>query len=122
MNKVILIGRLTDDPAIIEKGETKIAKYSLAVDRMKDGADYPSCVAFGKQAEFADKYLHKGMKIAITGRIQTGSYTNRNGDKVYTTDVVIDTQEFCEKRQEAPEVSEKATEVPDDFFNPFEEV
>lgn len=121
MNKVILIGRLTDDPAIFGEGEKKVVKYSLAIDRLKDGADFPSCVAFGRNAEFADKYLKKGMKIAVIGRIQTGSYTNREGSKVYTTDVIVDHQEFCEKKQEAPEASGKFTEVPEDFFNPFEE-
>lgn len=121
MNQVILIGRLTDDPAYNEKGESKIAKYSLAVDRMKEGADFPSCVAFGRQAEFADKYLKKGMKIAVIGRIQTGSYTNRDGAKVYTTDVIVDHQEFCEKKQEEPKKSEgRFTEPPKDFENPFE--
>lgn len=121
MNKVILIGRLTDDPSIFGEGEKKVVKYSLAIDRLKEGADFPSCVAFGKQADFADKYLHKGMKIGVVGRIQTGSYTNRDGQKVHTTDVVVETQEFCEKKQEAPEASGKFTEVPEDFFNPFEE-
>lgn len=121
MNKVILIGRLTDDPAIFGEGEKKVVKYSLAIDRLKDGADFPSCVAFGKQADFADKYLHKGMKIGVVGRIQTGSYTNRDGQKVHTTDIVVETQEFCEKKQEAPEASGEFTEVPEDFFNPFEE-
>ena len=121
MNQVVLIGRLTDDPAYNEKGEIKIAKYSLAVDRMKEGADFPSCVAFGRQAEFADKYLKNGMKIAVIGRIQTGSYTNREGSKVYTTDVIVDHQEFCEKKQEEPKMSEgRFTDPPKDFENPFE--
>ena len=80
-----------------------IARYSLAVDRRfkRDGeqtADFINCVAFGKAAEFAEKYLHKGTKIAVLGRIQTGSYTNKDGAKVYTTDVVIEEQEFAESK------------------------
>ncbi len=106
MNKVILMGRLTRDPDIrySQRGESQdqicIARYTLAVDRRgKDaGADFPSIVAFGKAGEFAEKYLHKGMKIALTGRIQTGSYTNRDGIKVYTTDIVVEEQEFAESK------------------------
>ena len=107
MNKVILMGRLTRDPEVrYSQGETPmaIARYSLAVDRRgrnnADGAtaDFINCVAFGRQGEFAEKYLHKGMKIAITGRIQTGSYTNKDGVKVYTTDIVIEEQEFAESK------------------------
>ena len=104
------MGRLTRDPDIRHtqpnsaQEQTCIARYSLAVDRRfrRDGdsqtADFISCVAFGRQAEFAEKYLRKGTKIAITGRIQTGSYTNRDGQKVYTTDVVIEEQEFAESK------------------------
>lgn len=109
MNKVILIGRLTAEPEIrYSQGQGQdamcIARYRLAVDRWgrKDGeqrsADFIGCVAFGRNAEFAEKYLHKGTKIAIVGRIQTGSYTNKDGQKVYTTDVVIETQEFAESK------------------------
>lgn len=110
MNKVILMGRLTRDPDIrytqpnSAQEQTCIARYSLAVDRRfrRDGdsqtADFISCVAFGRQAEFAEKYLHKGTKIALTGRIQTGSYTKRDGQKVYTTDVVVEEQEFAESK------------------------
>lgn len=107
MNKVILMGRLTRDPEIrYSQGEqsTEIARYTLAVDRRfrrnADGqtADFIGCVAFGRQAEFAEKYLHKGIKIAITGRIQTGSYTNREGNRVYTTDVIVEEQEFAESK------------------------
>lgn len=104
MNKVILMGRLTRDPEVrYSAGEnaTAIARYTLAVDRKykQDGQqndDFIQCIAFGKSAEFAEKYFRKGMKIAITGRIQTGSYTNKEGQKVYTTDVVIEEQEFAE--------------------------
>lgn len=107
MNKVILMGRLTRDPEVrYSQGEqsTAVARYTLAVDRRfrRDGdtqtADFIGCVAFGRQAEFAERYLRKGTKIAITGRIQTGSYTNRDGQKVYTTDVVVEEQEFAESK------------------------
>ena len=107
MNKVILMGRLTRDPDIrYSQGENSrpIARYTLAVDRRRtnaDGqreADFIGCVAFDRQAEFAERYLHQGTKIAITGRIQTGSYTNRDGQKVYTTDVVVEEQEFAESK------------------------
>ncbi len=109
MNRVILIGRLTRDPDIrySQNDQTMaIARYTLAVDRRgrRDGsdgqqtADFISCVAFARSAEFAEKYLHKGMKIAVTGRIQTGSYTNRDGQKVYTTDVIVEDHEFVESK------------------------
>ena len=106
MNKVILMGRLTRDPDIrYSTGEnsTAVARYTLAVDRRfkrdsEQTADFINCVAFGRSAEFAEKYLHQGTKIAITGRIQTGSYTNRDGNKVYTTDVVVEDQEFAESK------------------------
>lgn len=106
MNKVVLIGRLTADPEVrYTQGDQPmcIASYRLAVDRRgkKDGqqtADFISCVAFGKAGEFTEKYLHKGMKICVAGRIQTGSYTRQDGQKVYTTDVVVEGQEFCEGR------------------------
>jgi single-strand DNA-binding protein len=112
MNKVILMGRLTRDPEVrYSAGEssTAVARYTLAVDRRfrREGsdqtADFIGCVAFGRSAEFAEKYLHQGTKIAITGRIQTGSYTNRDGQKVYTTDVVVEEQEFAESRGAAAE-------------------
>ena len=107
MNKVILMGRLTRDPEVrYSAGEnaTAVARYTLAVDRRfrREGndqtADFIGCVAFGRNAEFAEKYLRQGTKIAITGRIQTGSYTNRDGVKVYTTDVVVEEQEFAESK------------------------
>ena len=106
MNKVILMGRLTRDPemryAQNENG-TAVARYTLAVDRRSkrdenQDADFIRCVVFGKGAEFAEKYLAKGIKIAVTGRIQTGSYTNKDGQKVYTTDVVVEEQEFAESK------------------------
>ncbi|MEE0954537.1 MAG: single-stranded DNA-binding protein [Eubacterium sp.] len=113
MNKVILVGRLTRDPDIrYSNGEnaTQIARYTLAVDRRRRSgnqggneqeADFIGCVAFGKSAEFAEKYLHKGTKIGITGRIQTGRYTNRDGQTVYTTDVIVEDQEFMESKAAA---------------------
>ena len=109
MNKVILMGRLTRDPNVRYTQQNSsqesmcVARYTLAVDRRgaRDGqqsADFISCVAFGKNGEFAEKYLKQGTKIAATGRIQTGSYTNRDGQKVYTTEVVIEEQEFAESK------------------------
>jgi single-strand DNA-binding protein len=101
MNKVILMGRLTRDPEPKDAGETKVARYRLAVDRRfkKDEADFINCVAFGKSAEFAEKYLKQGTKVVVTGRIQTGSYTNREGATVYTTDVIVEDQEFAESKK-----------------------
>ena len=106
MNKVILMGRLTRDPEVrYSQGEnaTAVARYTLAVDRRfkRDGeatADFINCVAFGRAAEFAERYFRQGIRIVITGRIQTGSYTNRDGQKVYTTDVVVEDQEFAESK------------------------
>ena len=110
MNKVILMGRLTRDPDVrYSAGEsgTSVARYTLAVDRRfnkRDGeatADFISCVAFGRSAEFAEKYFHQGMRVSISGRIQPGSYTNKDGVKVYTTEVIVEEQEFAESRAEA---------------------
>ena len=106
MNKVILIGRLTKDVETRYAGEMAVSRYSLAVDRKfkREGeptADFINCVAFGKNGEFAEKYLKKGMKIAVTGRIQTGSYTDKDGKKVYTTDVIAEEHEFCESKGSA---------------------
>ena len=107
MNKVNLIGRLTSDPEIrYTQGDQPmcIASYRLAVERRgkkvegQQNADFISIKAFGKGGEFAEKYLHKGMKVAVSGHIQTGSYTRQDGQKVYTTDVVVEEQEFCESR------------------------
>ena len=101
MNKVILMGRLTKDPEI-RTGNTQVARYTLAVDRRfsnsEEKTDFINIVAFGKSAEFAEKYLKKGMKIVVTGRIQTGSYTDKDNKKVYTTDIVAEDQEFCESK------------------------
>ena len=109
LNKVILMGRLTRNPEVrYSQGEkaTCVAKYTLAVNRRfhregEQDADFINCLAFGKQGEFAEKYLKQGTKIVISGRIQTGSYTNRDGVKVYTTDVVIEEQEFAESKKAA---------------------
>ena len=109
MNKVILMGRLTRDPEVrYSQGENPlaIARYTLAVDRRQSrsnggdeqNADFINCMAFGRSGEFAEKYLHKGTKIAVTGRIQTGSYTHTEGVKVYTTEVVVEDHEFAESR------------------------
>ena len=106
MNKVILMGRLVKNPEVRQdaNGAISMARYTLAVDRMRTkkdedpGTDFINCVVFGKSAEFAKGYLRKGTKVAIDGRIQTGSYTNKNGQKVYTTDVVIERQEFAESK------------------------
>lgn len=112
MNKVILMGRLTRDPEVrYSQGESSlaIARYTIAVDRRfkRDGdqqtADFITCVSFGKTAEFAEKYYRQGTKVLVTGRIQTGSYTNKDGQKVYTTEVVVEEQEFAESKAAASE-------------------
>ena len=112
MNKVTLMGRLTRDPDVRyteADPPMAIARYTLAVDRRfgkKDGeqsADFINCVAFGRSGEFAEKYLHQGTKIAVAGRIKTGSYTNKEGNKVYTTDVVVEDQEFAESKKASEE-------------------
>ncbi len=109
MNRVVLMGRLTKDPEVrYSQGDSSmaIARYTLAVDRRRgranqndqQTADFISCVAFGKSGEFAERYLHKGTKICVSGRIQTGSYTRQDGTKVYTTEVVVEDQEFAESK------------------------
>ena len=106
MNKVILMGRLTRDPEVrYSQGDnaTAIARFTLAVDRRikrdnEASGDYINCVSFGRSAEFAEKHFHKGTKSVIAGRIQTGSYTNKDGQKVYTTDIVIEEQDFAESK------------------------
>lgn len=120
MNKVVLLGRPTKDPEV-RYSQTKdgqqmaVARYTLAVDRKGKDADFISCVAFGKNGEFAEKYVKKGVKIAVSGRIQTGSY-EKDGHKVYTTDVVVEEHDFCERRAEAnveEDIPEKAPEFMD---------
>lgn len=111
MNRVILMGRLTREPEIKQTQAGKaVARYTLAVDRFGDGADFISCVTFEKGATFAQNFLHKGTKIAIEGHIQTGSYTKQDGTKVYTTDVIVDRHEFCESKQAAPEPTPENTD------------
>ena len=108
MNKVVLCGRLTKDPVVSYTAAGNcVAKYTLAVDRRtrQEGAqeaDFISCVAFGRSGEFVEKYLKQGTKILAVGRIQTGSYTNREGQRVYTTDVIVEEHEFVEKKADAP--------------------
>lgn len=127
MNKVILIGRLIKDPDVrMGTNDTKIARYTLAVNRKyhknnEPTADFIGCVALGKNGEFAEKYLYKGIKIAVAGRIQTGSYTNRDGQKVYTTDVLIEEQEFTESKKSQSEEQRPPIPSPeqgaDDFMS-----
>ena len=132
MNKVVLMGRLTRDPEVrYTNGDNSmaIARYTLAINRRtsRDGeqnADFISCVTFGKNAEFAEKYLKQGMKIAVVGKIQTGSYTNKDGQRVYTTEVVVEEHDFAEsktsqqqaqnnKPQPAPENANSFMDIPD---------
>lgn len=121
MNKVILMGRLTRDPEVrySQGGENSlaIARYTLAVDRRfrrnndnnDQNADFIGCVAFGRSAEFAEKYFRQGLKVVVTGRIQTGSYMNKEGQKVYTTDVVVEDQEFAESKSASNQGSHSAS-------------
>ena len=120
MNKVILMGRLTKDPDMRGEGTSLVARYTLAVDRRytKDNeqqTDFINCVVFAKGAEFAEKYLKKGTKVVVTGRIQTGSYTNKDGQKIYTTDVILDEQEFAESK--ATSQQNNAPSADEDFMN-----
>lgn len=126
MNKVILMGRVVREPEIrYSQGasSTCIARYTLAVDRKfkqegQPNADFINFIAFGKLGEFAEKYLHKGIKIAVTGRIQTGSYKNKDGNTVYTTDVVVEEQEFCEsKSSNQSQQNERPQQSSDDFMS-----
>lgn len=127
MNSVQLIGRLTRDPEIrYTDGGASIARFGLAVDRrfkQENGADadFINIVSFGKTAEFIEKYFHKGMKIALNGRIQTGSYTDKDGKKVYTTDVIAENVEFCESKQSNGQEA-KDSNVNNDFLNVPEEI
>lgn len=122
MNKVILIGRLTRDPEVRysqAENPMAIARYTLAVDRRfkREGeatADFLSCVAFGKPAEFAEKYFRQGVKLVVTGHLQTGSYVNKDGIKVYTTDVVVEDQEFAESKKSGDDHSAVPAPMPTD--------
>lgn len=121
MNKVILMGRLTSDPTIRyaqNENSTCIANYTLAVDRRfkrqgeEQTADFIRCVAMGKGGEFAEKYLRQGTKIVVEGRIQTGSYTNKDGNKVYTTDVMVESQEFAESKSASQQNENSQSSAP----------
>ena len=117
MNQVILMGRLTKDPEVRRTPDGKaVGNYTLAVDRKyartEQKADFIRCVVWEKKAEFAEQYLHKGTKIAVTGRIQTGEYTNKNGEKVHTTDVVVEDQEFCEKKSDSVQQTTQDAGIP----------
>ena len=109
MNKVILLGRLVRDPEVrYSQGDAAkaVARYTVAVDRKfkregEPSADFISCVAFGKLAEFAEKYFSQSMRVCVSGHIQTGSYTNKDGNKVYTTDVIVEEQEFAQSKNES---------------------
>lgn len=123
MNRVVLAGRLTTDPDIRHTGgaeDLAVARYRLAVDRRvarnngEQTADFINCVAFGKRAEFAEKYLRKGIKIIVSGRIQTGSYKDKEGRTVYTTDVVVEEHEFCESKGSNSEPGGGFVPAPDD--------
>lgn len=120
MNFVVLMGRMTRDPQIrtinAQSGDMSVANFTIAVDRGgKDkGADFISCKAFGKTADAIGTYFHKGQRIAVQGSIQTGSYTNKDGVKVYTTDVIANRWEFCESKQRE---AEKKPDGPDGFMN-----
>lgn len=123
MNKVLLRGRAVRDPEIrYTQGpnSTAVARYTLAVDRRYSGpdgkreADFISCVAFGKAAEFCERYVHKGTALCICGRLQTGNYTNKDGQKVYTTDVIVEEQEFSESRAAAERSASAPASTPED--------
>ena len=125
MNKVILMGRLARDPEIrYTNTNLAIGRYSLACPRrvqqgQEPAADFVNVVSFGKAAEFAEKYLHKGTKVLVTGRLQTGSYTNKDGQKVYTTDVVAEEQEFCESKASGTTQNTNASSNPTEGFMNF---
>lgn len=128
MNRVILMGRLTRDPEVrYSTGENSmaVARYTLAIDRAikkqgEQSADFINCVAFSKAAEFAEKYFRQGMRVLVSGRLQTGNYTNREGQKVYTTDVILDSQEFADSKGESAGGGSKKQEAnvdEDGFMN-----
>lgn len=125
MNKVVLMGRLTKDPDVryTQAQESLcIARYTLAVDRRgskqgEQSADFINVVAFGKAGEFTEKYLHKGTKIVLSGRIQTGSYTNKDGVKVYTTEVVAEDQEFAESKKDGAQNTTQGSSSEGEFIN-----
>ncbi|WP_027432030.1 single-stranded DNA-binding protein [Lachnospira multipara] len=126
MNKTILMGRLTADPEVrYSSGEkaTAVARFTLAVNRTytsegQPNADFIRCIAFGKRGEFAEKYLHKGTKIVLAGHIQTGSYDDKDGKKVYTTDVVVDEMEFAESKSQAEQSQASSAPVAENASRP----
>lgn len=115
MNRVVLMGRLTRDPDIRQsQSGTQIARFTLAINRMKEGADYINCIAFDKKAEVIEKYVQRGHRLLVEGHIQTGSYEGKNG-KVYTTDVIVDNLEFVESKNADSGVNNEGfMSVPDD--------
>ena len=116
MNKVITMGRLTDEPKVSETTTgKKMARFTLALDRIGEGADFPNYIAWEKRAELIEKYCHKGNKIGIVGRLQTGSYEGKNG-KVYTTDIVVEEIDFCEKKQKDGTEGQPQENPSDDFM------
>lgn len=130
MNKVILVGRLTRDPETRQAGETTVTRFSLAIDRRfkkagdetSPSADFPSCVAFGKTAEFINKYFKQGVKMALEGRIQTGNYTDKDGVKRYTTEVIAEAVEFAESKKteagdDTPPSNGEWLEIPEGIEN-----
>ena len=122
MNKVILLGRMTKDAEVRTSQTTTVARFSLAVDRRykkdeEQTADFINCVAFGKTAEFIEKYGRKGTKFALEGRIQTGSYKNKDGQTVYTTDVVVEQIEFAESKSSGEKRPEPQAKPNDDFMS-----
>lgn len=125
MNKVILMGRLTRDPEVrYSQGERSmaIARYTLAIDRRKTqqnsvpGADFINCVAFDRAGEFAEKYFRQGLRVLISGHLQTGSYTNKDGQKVYTTEVIVESQEFADSRRDGSGAGSRGSKD-DEFMN-----
>lgn len=123
MNQVFLIGRMTSDPDIRVAADKKttVARYRLAVNRYKrDEADFVNCVSFGKTAEFTEKYLKKGAKIAVHGRLRCDSYTDRDGKKIYTTDIVVEEIEFCESKAKEEKTDDGFMSIPDNLSDlPF---
>lgn len=125
MNKVILCGRLTKDPDVRNANTgTKVARFTLAVDRRRGkdadpnqpSADFISCIAFGKRADIFENYCHKGTKVIVEGNIQTGKYTNKDGQTVYTTDIIVDNMEFAESAKSSSDSGSASNSAPDDSF------
>lgn len=119
MNKVVLMGRLTSDPDVRQAGDTQVVNFTIAVNRRRKeaehNADFPRCVAFGKTAELIGKYFRKGSQICVSGHIQTGSYTHRDGYTVYTTDVIVEEMDFVDRKQDNGDGWENAEALDDPF-------